>query len=65
MNKVIPLPTFLPKQKVIVIDANSKYANMLGVVISTATTAEMAAVSVKFNDKTYWFYSSQLAKSLT
>ena len=61
----IPLPDFKIKDKVTVADPNSPHAGEVGIVISTATTVEKSAVSVKFkpDQQSVWFYSRQLTRT--
>jgi hypothetical protein len=71
---VLPVSAFKPKMEVIVIDPKHDFFNKKGTVVSTATTAAMEAVSVKFPSihsnpslmkSAVWFYSNQLAKVVT
>ena len=53
---------FKPRQKVTVIDPLSPYKGKSGVVVSTATTAEYQAVSVRLEGdaSATWFFAKQL-----
>jgi hypothetical protein len=64
MDTIIALPKFKITDRVIVTDPKNKDSGRTAKVISTATTAEFAAVNVRFenDEKTLWFYSDQLAK---
>ena len=53
---------FKPRQTVTVIDPLSPYMGKSGVVVSTATTVEYQAVSVRLdgNGSSTWFFDKQL-----
>lgn len=63
--EVIPISDLKTAQKVVVIDAKSSYLGRRGNVVSTATTKEMAAVSVRFieGESAHWFLRDQIDKT--
>lgn len=62
---VAPLPSFKPKWSVVVDDPLHKDHGKVGIVVATATTVELALVSVKFklDQSAIWFFSDQLKRA--